>query len=107
MALYRVSILVGDSSGSDIAVILLRILLGWVRPSLRRCLNGTHVVFVEMSDDSTSDVTEILSLYVLQLAEFKGCISVALYRISMLLRDNSTSNVTETLQPYCLRWLSQ
>jgi len=76
VAFNRVSMLMrGDSSSSargETTTITL-----YVRPSSQWSLDGTHVVSVQMSDDNSSDATEILPFYVVGMADLTGCISVA------------------------------
>ena len=48
-----------------------------------------------MVNDSSSDVTEMLPLYVLKMAESTGWISMAIFYVSMLMVDDSSSDAME------------
>lgn len=69
-------------------------------------LIGTPRVSTLMVSDSISDVTEILPLYVLEMAESTGCISKAFYHSSMLMVDDNTSDAMEIVLLYNLRWIN-
>jgi len=59
-----------------------------------------------MHDKNSLDVPETLPLYVLERAKLLDCISVAPYRVSILIIDDSISDAMETLQPFFSKRLS-
>jgi len=69
-------------------------------------LSGKIVILMAGCDDSSSDAREMLSINVLEMVRFTGCISKAVYLvifISILMGDDSSSGATEILSLYCLR----